>query len=79
MTTVIWKEPDLVATHPAGADPEGAMADVTPWGIGLARADAAKAIAASVTLILPSDKQETTDISVDNEGRGLLNEVPVSK
>jgi hydrogenase maturation factor len=43
LTTVISKVPEWEAWQPAGAEACGAMADVTAAGIGLAKAEAARA------------------------------------
>ena len=50
MTTVISKVPEYDAAQPDGAGEEGAMAEVTPCGIGEARAEAANANSASLCM-----------------------------
>ena len=43
LTTVISKLPSTEPVHVGGAAPVGVISAVTPWGIGFARATAAKA------------------------------------
>ena len=50
LTTVISKVPSCEDEQPVGAGEEGAMADVTPWGIGEAKAEAANANSASLCM-----------------------------
>lgn len=52
--------------QPAGAEPEGAMADVTESGLGLARAEAARARKASEVFMICFDG------SVSEECRGYI-------
>lgn len=52
LTTVIWNGPGAEAWQPAGADAEGASEEVTPWGIGFARAAPIRASRARPPFIL---------------------------
>lgn len=52
LTTEIWNVPSWEVMQPAGAGAEGAMASLTPWGIGLATAAPTRARRAIVPCIL---------------------------